>query len=795
MNPQSIARSSSTLLVHAIDPAARSLAIGILAAGLLRIFRVKSPSTRLAVWTGVLYAALAMPLLALMMPPIPLPIPAGSFFEKAPATPAAVVATPKATSVDLATPQTPLSASGSSGFNAAIASTEEISRQASRSLAPRMRVSAARAQSNSALLVVRPASAKPVAVSSRIPSNAYLAAVQSVSWSAITAVVFGLVALLMIARVILGSILAHRLARSAQTIGDCNPIRLLVQQARIAGVGSAPRLAESDVISVPLTLGVFKPAILLPSCWRNWSEATLSAVIAHEMSHVARQDALKQRLALIHRAIFWFSPLSWWLNRALAEAAEEASDEAALLAGADRAFYAETLVAFFAALSENSGRVYWQGVSMAAPGQADRRVDRILSWKGAVSMRMKKSLITGLAVFGIPVVLLAAAARPSTRQSAVPAVPAAPGAPVFPGNITAAPEAPARSAAAPESAPAIPVAADPIPAFAQGAPVAPLPPQPAAAQEPESPVPPPSPVVSPDSPVPDSEAVAPDYSRKEQTRRLQQQIEQEVRAQAKLLKSDKQLQKDTSVEVLKNLTMQLDAIPQMIPKIEMQPFDFSFQLGPMTQIDVGHDGDRFVIVSGDSPIVMSGDSQDVEHATALRSKINGDFIWFQHDEKSYIIRDQATVSQAKALFKTEHDLEEKQQALGKQMRDLGDQMRAQGQKMRDVHVTVPDLSAQMEKLEAQMKQLSASGGTEQQVGELQRQLGDLMRQIGQTQSQAGDQQRQIGEQMRALGDQQRALGGQMRQIGDQERDASRQAHTQMDQLLNDAITKGTAQPE
>ena len=45
-------------------------------------------------------------------------------------------------------------------------------------------------------------------------------------------------------------------------------------------------------------------------------------MLAHEVSHVERHDALTQRLALIHRAIFWFSPLAWWLERKLAAVAE-----------------------------------------------------------------------------------------------------------------------------------------------------------------------------------------------------------------------------------------------------------------------------------------------------------------------------------------------------------------------------------------------------------------------------------------------------------------------------------------
>jgi chromosome segregation ATPase len=257
----------------------------------------------------------------------------------------------------------------------------------------------------------------------------------------------------------------------------------------------------------------------------------------------------------------------------------------------------------------------------------------------------------------------------------------------------------------------------------------------------------------------------------------------------------KETENHPEVMKLKNEIAQLEGQIDMQVKQVMPGESFHFQMGPVNKISMGDFGDRFVIVSGDSPIIMSGNSQDVEHATSLRGKISGDFIWFQHDEKSYVIRDQNIVNQAKAFFKPEQDLGEKQQALGKQQQALGDQERALGDKMRDVHVTVPDLSADMEKLEAQMKQLSASGATQQQLGDLQRQLGELMRKMGQNQSQAGDQQRQVGEQMRGLGDQQRTLGDQQRDLGHQQRAAAEQARTQMKQLLDDAVSKGTAQPE
>ncbi len=53
--------------------------------------------------------------------------------------------------------------------------------------------------------------------------------------------------------------------------------------------------------------------------------------------------------------------------------------------------YARTLLGFFEALHAAPGRVWWQGVSMAKAGQAEQRLERILAWRGAVTMSLKKS--------------------------------------------------------------------------------------------------------------------------------------------------------------------------------------------------------------------------------------------------------------------------------------------------------------------------------------------------------------------------------------------------------------------
>jgi hypothetical protein len=755
-----VVHACSAFLAHLFAPAARSLCLGCFAALAVGALRVKSVSARLAVWKVVLYAALAMPLLGLILPPLSLQFPsavarlipqratvANTLGANGAATTTGAFA-PEAFPIapfraDLEIPL-PKSVADVHPMNTAGTSRSDI-------------LPANGAISTNAAPIVRESKASPAMAAKNRDA--------SLPWIVFFAATYISITFLFFGRLLLGVIFSRGLVRGARRIAESEVIELLT----FRGCGDHPvvplRLAESELISVPITLGILRPIILLPVEWREWGSVALRAVLAHERSHVIRRDAFTQRLSLLHRAVFWFSPLSWWLHSRLADAAEEASDEAALLSGADRAQYAETLLDFFAALQRNPRRVNWQGVSMAKAGQAEKRVDRILAWEGDGSMHLNKSLSISLLLLGIAVVFFAAAARPSIAHAqdsvTIPIpVPISVPPPVKPAAI----DNPGPGAPPPPT-----VVAQQAPAVAEPAPEPAPPPDavPPAASLPEA--------------GPNSFALPPaalhlrDAISEDQIRKIYRDAYGAV-SHAELSRNEVQ----EAVE-LQLQQFQRDGVFRTARPMNWGAFNGGF-------------GGRYVIVSGDSPILMSGDSEDVEHATSLRSKITGDYIWFQRNEKNYVIRDQTTVQRAKDLFKAEEELGQKQDALGKQQEALGDQQRELSKKMEAVHVQIPDMSADMQKLEAQMKQLSA-GGTQQQLGDLQRQIAEFQRRIGESQFHAGDQQREIGEQMRDLGQQQGELGRQQGQLGRQQAEASRQANEQMKQLLDDAIAHGTAQLE
>jgi len=287
------------------------------------------------------------------------------------------------------------------------------------------------------------------------------AAVVPEHWNWLAIVYFsGLFVLLL--RLAIGMLRAHALVRGA-TLRD--------------GRLTSPRCAA------PITVGWLRPAVILPEYWRAWSPAQLDAVLTHEGAHVRRRDPLVQWLALLNRAIFWFHPLAWWLERRLSALAEESCDAAVLERGHDPRDYSGYLLELARFIGQSGARVNLVG--MAMPGSSlPRRIRQILTSAPAPRLNRPRALCLALACVAISV--LAAA---NIQALAPPPPPPAPPAAI-------APEAP-------------PVPPAPPVSFATEAP--PVPPAPPVAFAPEVPPAPPAPPVSFGSEAPPAPPAAAEY--------------------------------------------------------------------------------------------------------------------------------------------------------------------------------------------------------------------------------------------------------------------------------------------
>lgn len=179
----------------------------------------------------------------------------------------------------------------------------------------------------------------------------------SINWWLIATVIHAGVASLLLLRLAIGLCLTWRLARAARPI-------------------NGPRMVDADVrvsrdVGGPVTFG---STILVPPQFSGWDAKKRLAVLAHEGAHVANRDFYILLLASLNRAVFWFSPFSWWQLARLAELAEIISDAEAIEVIDDRLSYAEILLDFASTVNPRPVEL-----AMARASTVRARVERIIA--------------------------------------------------------------------------------------------------------------------------------------------------------------------------------------------------------------------------------------------------------------------------------------------------------------------------------------------------------------------------------------------------------------------------------
>jgi len=160
-------------------------------------------------------------------------------------------------------------------------------------------------------------------------------------------------------------------------------------------------LCTSDQVSMPTALGLFKPAIVIPH-WvmQELSSAELNQIVLHELAHLRRWDDWTNLAQQLVRALFFFHPAVWWIEKRVALEREMACDDAVLAETSPRA-YAEclarlaekTFVRRGVALAQAAlGRIRQTSARIAQILNVDRPSEQARSWRPAVS------LVAGFAV-------------------------------------------------------------------------------------------------------------------------------------------------------------------------------------------------------------------------------------------------------------------------------------------------------------------------------------------------------------------------------------------------------------
>ena len=149
------------------------------------------------------------------------------------------------------------------------------------------------------------------------------------------------------------------------------------QAAADLSLGWMPRILLSDRHTMPMTWGMWRPTVLLPLEARQWNGPRLRIVMLHELAHIIRQDNLTQCITQCVRALHWFNPLVWIINRQMLLEREQACDDLVVNVDRQPADYAEQLLSIAVNL-QGKFRTPHAAIAMARKSTLEGRLMSVL---------------------------------------------------------------------------------------------------------------------------------------------------------------------------------------------------------------------------------------------------------------------------------------------------------------------------------------------------------------------------------------------------------------------------------
>jgi Zn-dependent protease with chaperone function len=174
-----------------------------------------------------------------------------------------------------------------------------------------------------------------------------------------------------------------------------------VAHADRARIHRCVSVCVSADVRVPTAIGFFRPVILLPA-WtlQELSPDELKTVVLHEMAHLDRWDDWTNLAQKLLRALLFFHPAVWWIDKRLTTEREMACDDLVLVQVTNARQYAQCLVS----LAEKSFLRRPLALAQAAVGRLKstaQRVTRILDGKQRRLAPVWKPALAALTVFSV----------------------------------------------------------------------------------------------------------------------------------------------------------------------------------------------------------------------------------------------------------------------------------------------------------------------------------------------------------------------------------------------------------
>ena len=164
---------------------------------------------------------------------------------------------------------------------------------------------------------------------------------------------------------------------------------------RVLGSDRVPILCSGE-IGGPLTIGAFKPVVVLPAqAFAVTSPEMLGSILGHELAHVQRRDFIRNLATEVLYTPIAFHPAARWIKRGIDATRELACDELVTEALVPRSAYARSLVHVAASMQSTGGAGYSLGILEA--GNLEQRIRTLSQPRLRLRVRVARAALAAAA--------------------------------------------------------------------------------------------------------------------------------------------------------------------------------------------------------------------------------------------------------------------------------------------------------------------------------------------------------------------------------------------------------------
>lgn len=187
----------------------------------------------------------------------------------------------------------------------------------------------------------------------------------------------------------------NKIKISMTSIETNEVLALFTQCKQQLNISKQLMIGVSPLIKSPMTFGLFKTSIVLPSHFEEWlSMDEIKYILLHEMNHYKYKDIAMNYLVVIFQILYWYNPFVWFAFKEMRLDREIACDTA-VLTSIDKNSYIEygtTIINFIDKKPRTNIHFNLTNQLNGSKTQIKRRIESIASYTPESKLLQLKSL-------------------------------------------------------------------------------------------------------------------------------------------------------------------------------------------------------------------------------------------------------------------------------------------------------------------------------------------------------------------------------------------------------------------